>query len=352
MKRDSRRIRQLPAIPLLLAGMTACGSEPQTRVESRSARVDQPAYAVRETTITETYDATGIAEPVQRSMLSTRIMGNVLVVLVHEGDRVAAGQPLVRLDGRELESRRAQITAGLEAARAVHLEAATQAERFRRLYQDSAASRYQLDQAETGLARAEAGLKTAQAGLGELDAVGSYTEVRAPFAGLITRRMVDPGGFAAPGTPLIEIQDPSMLRVQVSVPPTVAATLRSGVPVDLQIEGRRASGRVEAIVPSPVGSVYRLNILVDNRRAGFLVGGSALAPIPTGQRTGILIPSRAVIREGDLTGVRVLTAEGSQLRWVRLGREFPVRPGSAQAEPLVEVLSGLAAGDALLPGET
>ena len=100
-------------------------------------------------------------------------------------------------------------TQGLPRPRRLYQDARTQAERFRALYADSAATRYQLEQVETGLARAEAGLQTARASRAELDAVGAYAEIRAPFSGVVTRRFVDPGAFVAPGAPILEVQDAS-----------------------------------------------------------------------------------------------------------------------------------------------
>ncbi len=331
--------------------VVGCGNGPESKAAPEPGG-QQAGYLVRDTTIATTFAANGIAEPMQRSVLSTRVMGNVLAVLVHEGDRVAAGQSLLRLDPREIDSKRSQLLAGAEAARAVYQDANTQAERFRRLYQDSAATRYQLDQAETGLARAAAGLKTAEAGLSEVNAIGSYTEIRAPFSGVITRRMTDPGGFAAPGTPLIEVQDPSTLRVSVSVPPAVAASLKRGHPIAVEIEGRKAEGAVEGLVPSSTGAVYRLNVLVPNRQSALLVGGSAVVEVPTGSRRAILLPERLIVREGDLTGVRVISNGGKELRWIRLGAEFTGVSGAGQAEPLIEILSGVAPGEAVVQGES
>ncbi len=190
-----------------------------SRQPATPAMSDAPTFTVRDTTIPAMFDAAGIAEPIARATLSTRLMGSVTEVLVREGDRVRSGEPLARIDARDVEARRAQVDAGIAAAEALYQDARTQADRFRALYADSAATRYQLEQVETGLARAEAGLQTARASRAELDAVGAYAEIRAPFSGIVTRRFVDPGAFAAPGAPIVEVQDASRLRVSVTLPP-------------------------------------------------------------------------------------------------------------------------------------
>jgi len=247
----------------------------------------------------------------------------------------------------------------------MYQDALTQAQRFRALYADSAATRYQLEQVETGLARAESGLRTAQAARAELDAVAAYAEVRAPFAGTVIRRHVDPGAFAAPGAPIVELQDASRLRISVSIPPAVGARLARGQRVDAEIEGHPVVATIEGVVPSSAGGVYTVNALVENTRSQFPAGGSATVRIPQGTRPALLVPANAVVREGDLTGVKISMGRGVEMRWVKISTEYRVpgsesrisedgypvsgaRDSAPSAEGMVEVLSGLRAGDVVL----
>ena len=162
----------MPASGLLLAtvAIAGCGGDAAPAARERTA-VSGIRVAVVDTMIPDVLEASGTAGPMRAATLSTRLMGSVTDVLVHEGDRVAAGQSLVRLDARDLEARRSQVEAGL-------------AERIRGLYADSAATKAQLDQAETGLARADAAMESARAMTAELAATASYAHVRAPFARL------------------------------------------------------------------------------------------------------------------------------------------------------------------------
>jgi len=327
-------------LAMLLAGCG--GDEPAPATTAMTVDAGQRTLTVRDTTITATFESAGVAEPFERAVLSTRLMGNVTAVLVREGDRVGRGQLLARLDAREIEARRAQAEAGVSAAEAVQADAQTHAGRIRSLYADSAATRSQLDQAETALARAEAALRTARAAGAELEAVGDYTEIRAPFGGMVTRRFVDPGAFLAPGAPILEIQDASRLRVSVSVPPRVTASLRAGASLDALIEGHPARAVVEGVVPVSGSAVYTVNAIVPNPKGELLTGGSATLLIPDGTRKAILVPRTALLQEGDLTGVRVRTPGGVEVRWVRTA--------SPAAGHEVEVLSGLTPGDVILDG--
>lgn len=342
-------MRQLTAAALLMAGgLAACGGEsPDRPIAQSPAGSTGATLTIQETTITATFEATGIAEPVERATLSTRLMGSVTGVYVQEGDRVRAGQVLARIDAREVEAKRAQVEAGIAAAEAMYADAETQAGRFRALYADSAATRYQLDQVETGLARAEAGLQTARAARSELDAVGAYAAITAPFAGVVTMRFVDPGAMAAPGSPIVEVQDDRRLRIGVTVPPAVAQRLRPGMTIAAVVEGVSVSAIIEGVVPAPAGGVYTVNAMIPNPAAAFLPGSSATLAIPTGTRTAILVPAGALVQEGDLVGVRMRAGTGAELRWVRIGSMPPL---TAPGPRLVEVISGLGAGDVILAG--
>lgn len=324
-----------------LAGTAmACGGREEPAPEKPQA-ASTSTHTVRDTTITATFDATGVAEPLQRATLSTKLMGSVTAVTVHEGDRVGRDQILARIDARDIDAKRAQVEASLAAAEAVYQDALTQAKRFRALYQDSAATRYQLDQVETGLAQAESGLRAARAAREELDAMGTYSSIRAPFAGVVTRRFVDQGAFAAPGSPVVEVQDVSSLRVSVSVPPRVAASLRRGHAIEASLEGRPTRATIEGVVPSPTGAVYTVNAVVPNGRGDFLAGSAATLRIPDGERVAVVVPSNALVRQGELVGVRVETASGVELRWVKAG---------PAVDDLTEIYAGLRAGDRILVG--
>jgi RND family efflux transporter MFP subunit len=280
-------------------------------------------------------EAAGVAEPYARATLSTRLMGSVTRVWVREGDRVRAGQPMVSIDSRELAAKASQVEAALAEARAMHREAATHASRIRALYADSAAPRAQLDAAEAGLARAEAAVEAAKASGAELGAMNAYAVVRAPFDGTVTSRMVDEGAFAAPGTPLLTVQDGSRLRVSASASPDAVRGIRRGDTLQATIEDAPAAAVVEGVVPAAGRSLYTVNAIVRND-SRFLPGSAATLSLPQGTRPKLLVPSAALVRQGDLVGVRVRSGRGSELRWVRTGEA---------AGDSVEVVAGLRDGE-------
>src|SRR5690606_20502856 len=132
-----------------LALLAACGGQDSAAsgISGGGAAPAAPERAVgqvltvADTSVDAMLAAAGVAAPIAHSMLSTKLMGTVTEVLVREGDLVASGQPLVRLDARDLEAKQAQVSAAIAEAEAVHRDAGTQAARIRALYADSAATR-------------------------------------------------------------------------------------------------------------------------------------------------------------------------------------------------------------------
>lgn len=326
------------ALALAAAVVAAACAPADARVTDGNAAAPATTgtvITVADTTLATTLDASGIAAALREATISTKLMASVVGVDVLEGSSVRAGQVLLRLDARDLAAKREQVQAGLTAAQAMHTQASAHVARMRTLHQDDAAPTAMLEQAETQFAQATAGLRAAQAASAELTAIESYAALTAPFAGVVTARYVDPGAFAAPGAPLVQLQDASQLRITVHVSPDVARKLAKGARVDVRIEGQPDVGVVEGVVPA-MGGLYAINALVDNRDGRHSANSAAVLAVPTGTTRGIAVPEAALIREGDLVGVLLRTNDGDVRRWVRTG---------AVANGLVEVTAGLRAGD-------
>lgn len=332
-----------------LATLGACGSSASEHSTTDTANGTSALHTatttastlltIADTVITATFDASAIAEPVQQATVSTKLMGTVTEMLVREGDHVAPGQVLVRLDARELTARSAQVAASVADADAMVQDATANVKRMRALYADSAATRVQLDAAETAVIRATAGLNAARAAANEVAAMASYAVVRAPFGGMITARMVDVGAFAAPGAPLVTIQDASTLRIVASASGEAVRHVTRGQTLNAVVDGQPITVTVEGVVPGAGTNQFTVNATLTNRAAKFRAGSVATLSLPHGLRTTILVPQNALVREGDLTGVIVRTSRGDERRWVRIG----VVVGN-----LVEVTSGLRSGDQIV----
>lgn len=326
----------LVAFTLFATGCTVAAATPAT-THHRDASIE--FVTAVDTVITATIEASGIAVPIEQATLSTRLMATVTDVLVREGDAVRRGDVLARLDTHDLTAKDDQARAALAAAESQADDAERHAVRMRALYADSAAPRAMLDAAEARATQTKAAFAQARAAQREITAIADYGVVRAPFDGVVTRRFVDPGAFAAPGAPLITVQDGRTLRISVSTTPDVAGGIVRGRVMQSRIESAIATANVEGVVPTTGGALYTINALVDNHDGRYASGGTAVLLVPRGTRPAVLVPRIAIVQQGDLTGVRLLIGNVSTLRWVRLGAEHGDR---------VEVLSGVQGGERVL----
>jgi RND family efflux transporter MFP subunit len=303
-----------------------------------------PTQAVQLESLVTSVPVEGTVAARRRAEVATRLMARVTAVLVEVGTPVRAGQPLVRLGEEDVAAGRSRALAARDAAQAARDEAARQAARMDTLLQQDAVARVQRDQAHLALAQAESQLAMAEASLRDAATAVSYATLAAPFAGVVASRSVDPGDLAAPGVPLVVIEDNGPRDAIVGVPAELAARLPRGSTIPI-------SDGMGRTVPAPVrviaGAADPATRTVDVRLvvpAEWPTGTAVTAHIPAGVHLGITVALGTVVRRGQLTGVRVVMDSAVVLRWVRLGRPLDV----AQAEPdsaRIEVLSGLEPGD-------
>jgi len=318
---------------------TACGS---STAEQPSPEVTTPVAALTVTadTLATTFAAEGTVRARHRVEVSTRMMARVADVPVEIGTRVRAGQTLIRLGVEDIAANRAKAEAAVTVAQAARDEAARMVARMDTLYTEDAVSRVQRDQARLGLTQAESQLTMAEATLREVDTAAGYARIAAPFDGAVVSRSVDPGDLAAPGMPLLVVESTGPREVTVTVAPELAAGLQGGATVEVVTrDGRRTEGEIRAVAggADPQTRTVEVRIAVP---ADWPTGVAATALVPTGTRPAVTIPTDAVVRRGQLTGVRVVTGDAVTLRWIRLGRTVGDQ---------VEVLSGLEAGEQIAP---
>lgn len=289
-------------------------------------------------------------EPFSRTSPAARVMARVTTVSVREGDQVASGMVLARLDTRDLQARRRQAQANLDTATTALKVAKTDLKRMQDLHELRIIPLAKLESVEVAFARANAAKATAAALLDEAEVNLSYAVVRAPFSGVVVRKMTEVGNLVVPGQPLFVIEDDSRLRAVASLGADLAAGLRAGQSLPVQINGETAHGLVEGIMPS--GDTYapglRVQVLIDNAHHRYRAGTLAVVQVPFSQRDvpKIILPKSAVVERGQLTGAFVVGKDSiAQLRWLVLGES---------RGDMVFVLSGLRQGDRVIlsPGTT
>jgi RND family efflux transporter MFP subunit len=315
----------------------------------------------------DAYEATGTVRARTAATISSKVMGYVQQVNVRAGDRVKAGQTLLTIDSRDLDAnvRRAEAgrtevqTGFLEADNAVSAAKANldlaQAtfKRIEDLSAKKSVSNQEFDEASARLKAAQAQYEMARARRAQLDSklaqteqeiraaaiTRDYAHVKAPFAGVVTARTVDPGNLAAPGAPLLTIEQEGAYRLEASVEESKIGAIRPGQTVDVALESldRRLSARVSEIVPAVDAASRAYVIKIDLPAAPQLRSGMfGRAWFATGKRSVLSAPASAVMERGQLQSVFVAEDGTARTRIVTLGQ---------RSDGAVEVLSGLAPGE-------
>jgi len=287
----------------------------------------------------------GTVEAVRQTSVASQVVGAVVGLPVKAGDRVKAGQMLVRLDARAAEQQAGAAAAQVQAAKATQAAATTEFERQRQLFQKNYISQAALERAE---AQYKAATASAAAQLAAADAAhtgAGYFVVKAPYDGVVSEVMVTQGEIAMPGRPLMTMFDPAALRVSAAVPESAALRLRQAGSEKPAIELPGASPtRLTPIrwevLPAADPATHTVVIRLDLPSGVAANPGQfarAWLPGSGDEPARIAIPARAVVQRAELKGVYVVGNDGKALlRQVRLG---PTRGDQ------VEVLSGLVAGE-------
>lgn len=278
-------------------------------------------------------EVVGTTASERRIQISSRLSASVEEVLVNAGDRVQAGQNLVRLDDREL---REQLT----AAEAQLDNASAEYRRTRQLMERNATT-------EQALTAAESAYNSAKAQAERIRVLISYTTVTAPINGIVTERRIEAGDLASPGQLLLVIFDPANMRLEVPVPVRLVPKFELGQPyrVVLDYPAQEFAATVTEIVGEldPVTRTRRVKLRLEDANGLVLPGTFGRIWIEGDAEPAIFIPADAVVRIGQLDMVDIAVDGRIIRRMIKTGR-------AAGGE--VEVLSGLAGGERLVITES
>lgn len=202
----------------------------------------------RETGYVEERSFAGRVEPARTASLGFELAGRVVEVRVREGDTVAAGAVLARLDTASLVNERDRLAAS-RAAQMARVELARVTDARQSGLRDNAVSGQRRDEARLDLAAAEAELAATEAALAGVAIDLGKSELRAAFAGHVAARRIDEGTIVAAGTPILDLMETSAPRARIGIAPEVAADLTPGATYTLRQRGRDFAGRLAALRP-------------------------------------------------------------------------------------------------------
>jgi multidrug efflux system membrane fusion protein len=379
----------LIALSLSAALAAACSKQQEAAPETPPVVKGAKVAAVTPSALEDYYEAVGTVRSQTTIVLSAKIMGSVTALHAREGDRVRAGQIVIEIDNRDAVAQLQKAQAGLneaqqalaeveqavgaaQAARAAaeanqRLAAATYA-RYQTLLErrsvspqefDEVKARHQVAEAEADRAarmlhtlaakknQMLAKIEQAKADIANAQVYLSYARLAAPIHGLVIARQTEVGSIAAPGAPLLTIEDGARYRLEAAVEESQIGKIRLKDAARVRIDAlgpEELAGSVAEIVPAadPASRSYTVKINLPSSKAepALRSGLYGTARFITGQRTALTIPHKAIVQRGQLAGVYVV--DESSVAHLRL-----IKTGKAYGDQ-VEVLAGLNEGERIV----
>jgi len=325
---NTQNLSRAAAVAALASLLGGCGqSHPRdVRPELSVATVHTQLIEAKSRVATE--EVVGTVRAKLRSVIEAKVSGKIERVLVVPGQKVRQGELLARIDAREVQAR-------LDQALAVRQQAESDLRRAASLLEQKILPQSEYDSAQSRSRVTAATVKEGETMLG-------YTEVTAPFDGVITRKLADVGDLAAPGKALLEMEDSRTLRLEADVPEAVVGKLTLGDKLPVRIAALQAE--LEGVISefSPAADPNSRTFLVKldlSDTTGLRAGQFGRVAMPVGETSQLRVPAPAVIQRGQMEIAFIVGDGKAQLRLVKTGKHLSGE---------VELVSGVSAGERIV----
>ena len=294
--------------------------------------------------------AVGSIRAVHETSIGSKLLARVLEVNLKAGQKVKAGDILLRLDDADLRAKLQQAKAAVTSLDAACVQAARDAKRAAELIVANAISRSEYEKLSTDVRTTEAELLRAQETVKEVQATLDWATIRAPFDGTVIDKKVDVGDMVTPGQLLLTLFDPKRMQLIASVRESLTSRLQVGQTIGVRIDGlhKQCSGTVSEIVPESQSSSRAFQVKVTGPcPAGIHSGMFGRILIPLEEEQILVIPRQAVRKVGQLELVQVVENGKEIQRAIRAGRNLgDVKDmDGLELRDQVEILSGLRQGE-------
>ncbi len=311
----SKRIIAALVIVIVVVGAVALVSARRRAVRDLPAPVQEPlpveVAAVTSGSVFGVVSTTALVRADWSSTVSAQVGGAILETRVREGDRVRAGQLLARIDARPLDDAVGAASARLAAAdRALSVQKAV-FDRDTVLRDGGAISQQAFDASTAQLELARASAIAAGRALSTARVQRAYSNVTAPYSGVITARLVEAGDLATPGKPLFNIERPGKVRIISKLSQTALERIRPGAAVAFSWHGQSVHAQVSQIYPAlDASSLGSVETLLPSSPFALPNGASIHADYATAPVSGLTVPNEAMYEGlGSTLVVRVVAGK-------------------------------------------
>lgn len=326
------RFKTLTLLPLIALPtlLTSCGGGSDPHGYQNEKHLEPVAIKTTQASIESILlynETTGTVRSRNRASIAPKVTGEIAEIHVVTGQEVKKDELLIKITALEISSK-------LQSAQASTDKARRDLRREEDLLKSGASTSEMVNDLKDQLRIAEA-MKS------EAETILSYTEIRAPFDGVITRKFANEGDLSLPGHPLLEIEDLSKLRVESDLPEALGAKLTLKMPIELFIAGLEEPliGEVEEIAPAadPVSRTFPVKISLPSHPA-IKSGQFAKVRVPAKAVESILVDNDAISNWGQIERVFIIKDGHLHMRIIKTG---------TQRGEKTEVLTGLNGNETL-----
>lgn len=344
--------RAIVSVAVAATVLWSCGGEPD---DAGAATAAQPVtvgpenlVVVRAGPLTSGPAFSGTLRHEREASVRAQMAGSVLQAYADQGQSVAAGTVLARIEAGGTDDSYLSARSSVTAAQNALSVATREMERAQRLHEAGAIAERELESARSAVTNARAVLADARARLASAGKQLGNATVRAPFSGVIGQKSVSAGDVVQPGTLLFTVVDPGSMRLEAAIPVEQLRDVRVGLPVRFTVSGygdREFLGRVTRVSPvvDPVTRQVQIVASIPNTGRALVGGLQATGRLSTSTRNGLTAPYGAVDERGSSPTVLRVKRGVVERVSVTLG----VRD---EAGEVLEITAGVQAGDTLVIG--
>lgn len=336
------------ALAFALAGCNRIGADAKSQGAAAPTIQVAPedVFTVKSGTLSAGPLVTGTIQPERRADLRAEVSAVVMGVLKENGQPVARGDLLVRLDDTSIRDSLVSAQEAERAAQQAYDQAERQYQRMKTLREQGMASAQQLEDAEIRRNTTQSDLSAAKTRVVSARQMHQRTEVRAPFDGIVADRKVSAGDTAQVGKELLKVIDPRSLRFEGFVSSDAIQSVKVGQNVSFRVNGygkQEFAGRVKFVSPTANPTTRQVEVIVEiageapDRLAGLYAEGRVEATTST----ALLVPDSAIVRDAERAFAWRIKGNVLQKAALTLG-DRDTRRGD------YVVRAGLAEGDRLL----
>ncbi|MCB9202771.1 MAG: efflux RND transporter periplasmic adaptor subunit [Flavobacteriales bacterium] len=284
-----------------------------------------------------TFRINGKIESSRTSNLSPKIMGRIIKMNIKEGEKVKAGQVIAIINSDDLQAQKSQANAGISEAQSAYDNALINFNRFKKLYEQQSATKFEYDNAKMQLDMAKSKVEQAQSNKRQINTMIREASITAPFSGVITKKYTEEGGLASPGMPVVTIESTGDLVIRAMVPENEISNIKQGQEVSVLLNSlsKTITGKIALINSSSqfTGSQYEVEIKLDvSPEVRSLLKSGMYADIlvkrlfPSEKKsntTNVRVLKKFIVEKGQLKGIYTVSDDNHAiLRWIQVGKDY------------------------------